>query len=495
MAASGQSTLRAGALLVAVALGTGAQVCRLSVAGLNQSRRVMGPVHAECAGDFVVHSSPFGNWGVTSNFGPKRNGDQFQGWCRNMTLCDSMGMCRSYCKDGWFEWNSCTEAAPFQAPNCSLYNGKDCTEQVSTTGVNVLGTQTVDLPVRCPLDTDRDGAFDAGGCKDVLSYSHGSNFMSLYELDPGAPDELIQTLYFPATVVHLNCTVFGCPAAGSEWVAPVSYDTPSWPPRVYAQMAMVVNSGTFVNTNNACRLTAASVASVCAASLSGPRVARGSIVTAFGQGLAAGTAAASATPLPEELGGVKVTITDATGAVHAAHLFFVSPRQINYLAPETAAVGLARVTVTNAGSLAATGTVEIDAVAPGLFAANAGGQGIAAAVAEKISAGGARASQLVFQCGSAPASCVAVPVDLGSETDEVFLLLFGTGIRGAGSGAVSVRIGGLDAEVLYAGPQPAFEGLDQVNVRLPRALAGKGEVDIVLSVDGRTANGVSVNIR
>ncbi|MGH9671628.1 MAG: hypothetical protein ACRD44_00470, partial [Bryobacteraceae bacterium] len=39
-----------------------------------------------------------------------------------------------------------------------------------------------------------------------------------------------------------------------------------------------------------------------------------------------------------------------------------------------------------------------------------------------------------------------------------------------------------------------FAGLDQVNLRLSASLAGRGEVDIVLTVDGKTANVVRVNI-
>ena len=40
-----------------------------------------------------------------------------------------------------------------------------------------------------------------------------------------------------------------------------------------------------------------------------------------------------------------------------------------------------------------------------------------------------------------------------------------------------------------------FVGLDQVNVRLPRCLLGRGQVDVALTVDGKTANTVQVNIR
>jgi uncharacterized protein (TIGR03437 family) len=48
--------------------------------------------------------------------------------------------------------------------------------------------------------------------------------------------------------------------------------------------------------------------------------------------------------------------------------------------------------------------------------------------------------------------------------------------------------------VQYAGPQGGFAGLDQVNIRVPRGLAVRGAVDVILVVDGKTANTVTVNI-
>jgi len=53
----------------------------------------------------------------------------------------------------------------------------------------------------------------------------------------------------------------------------------------------------------------------------------------------------------------------------------------------------------------------------------------------------------------------------------------------------------VEAETLYAGPQGAYEGLDQLNVRIPRSLAGRGEVDVILNVDGHEANHVKVHIK
>ena len=239
------------------------------------------------------------------------------------------------------------------------------------------------------------------------------------------------------------------------------------------------------------------VASVSAASfLSCPGLAPGSIASAFGQELGPVTLAATTLPLPISLGDTTVRIRDGSGTEHQAPLFFVSTSQINYLIPEGATFGSATVTVTSRGQVVALGIVRIENIAPGLFAANADGAGVAAALVSKIMANGSQESEPVFRCGPNPGSCVSVPIDLGAETEQAILLLFGTGIRGRSElSAVRVSIGGVDAEVLYAGPQGGFVGLDQVNVRLPRSLIGRGELGVVLTVAGRPANTVKVNIK
>jgi uncharacterized protein (TIGR03437 family) len=87
---------------------------------------------------------------------------------------------------------------------------------------------------------------------------------------------------------------------------------------------------------------------------------------------------------------------------------------------------------------------------------------------------------------------VATPIDVGTATEKVYLILYGTGIRNANS--VTVKIQGLNAPIGYAGPQGDFPGLDQVNVLLPKALAGSGSVGIVLTADQIIANTVYVSI-
>lgn len=42
--------------------------------------------------------------------------------------------------------------------------------------------------------------------------------------------------------------------------------------------------------------------------------------------------------------------------------------------------------------------------------------------------------------------------------------------------------------VIFAGAQPAFPGLDHVNLLLPASLKGTGTVNVNLTVDGMTSN-------
>jgi uncharacterized protein (TIGR03437 family) len=220
------------------------------------------------------------------------------------------------------------------------------------------------------------------------------------------------------------------------------------------------------------------------------------IASAFGAGLATATQVATTTPLPTTLAGTTIKVKDSTGIERNAPLFFVSPTQINYLVPTSAAIGAAAITVNSADGALSVTTARITNVAPGLFTANASGQGVAAAVALRIKADGTQTFEPVARFDPAQNQLVAVPIDLGSETDQVFLILYGTGIRFRSSlAAVSTKIGGADVQVTFAGALTDFVGLDQVNMRLPRSLIGRGVVDVALAVDGKPANTVRASIK
>ena len=114
----------------------------------------------------------------------------------------------------------------------------------------------------------------------------------------------------------------------------------------------------------------------------------------------------------------------------------------------------------------------------------------------RVKTGNVQTAEAVYKVDPTTQQLVALPVDLGPATDQVYLLIYGTGIRGRSHlSAVSVAIGGASAKVSYAGPQGFFVGLDQVNVLVPRSLQGRGEVNIALTADGKSANVVKVTIK
>jgi uncharacterized protein (TIGR03437 family) len=201
-------------------------------------------------------------------------------------------------------------------------------------------------------------------------------------------------------------------------------------------------------------------------------------------------------PLPFAILGTTVKARDSLGVERLAQLFTVTPDQINFAVPGGMANGLAAITVINDKGEIASGSVNVASVAPGLFAANANGQGVAAAVVLRIKADNTTQYEPVVRFDSATSRFVSVPIDLGPESDRVFLIAFATGVRGRSALAnVRATIGGVNAPALYAGPSPGFIGLDQVNIQLDRSLAGKGEVDVILTVDGKMANVVKINLK
>lgn len=212
------------------------------------------------------------------------------------------------------------------------------------------------------------------------------------------------------------------------------------------------------------------------------------------------TQVAAQPPLPTSLGGMTVVFKNIGGSrEYNARLFFVSPNQINLLVPLDLSDGEATFRVFPPGGYiesTTVGTVQIEQVAPGLFSADASGRGLAAAVVLRLKADGSQVYEPVTQFDQAQNKFVAVPIDVANPAEQVFLLAFGTGISGRLSlSNFLAKVGGETAEIAFVGAQGEFAGLDQLNLRLPRTLAGRGTVDIVLTVDGKQANTVQANIR
>ncbi len=238
-----------------------------------------------------------------------------------------------------------------------------------------------------------------------------------------------------------------------------------------------------------------SLAVVSAASYKGDVLAAEQIVVAFGVNLADSIVVANTLPLPTTLSGVSVKVRDSQNIERLAPLFFISPTQINFQMPAGMAAGAALFTVVKNGTSVSTGNAPIATVAPSLFSADTSGRGLAAGQALRIKSGNVQSYEPIGRFDSQQGKFVPVQVDLGPTTDQVFLILYGTGLRNRTDlTKVTATIGGVNAEVGFAGAQGGYAGLDQLNIRVPRSLAG-GEFDVAVTVDGKASNVVRVALK
>lgn len=235
------------------------------------------------------------------------------------------------------------------------------------------------------------------------------------------------------------------------------------------------------------RTTTSAFTNANAASYQAGGLATASIVAAFGTGLASSTQLANTFPLPLTLGGTSINVIDSLGVSRPAPLFYASPTQINYEIPDGTAVGSAVVSIITAtGTLS--GQQSIVGVAPGVF----GVSGIAAADVYTYNNSATPVVTSTLETNS-QGQFVAAPLNVGTGSTEVYLILYGTGIRNH-QNPVTATIGSVTTPVAYAGAQGLFVGEDQINILLPQTLAGSGLVSVTLSADGQTTNPVTIQI-
>ncbi len=121
---------------------------------------------------------------------------------------------------------------------------------------------------------------------------------------------------------------------------------------------------------------------------------------------------------------------------------------------------------------------------------NGASQTIALAQYIRIANGAGGPLELTFN----PANLQLVPINLGPASDQVYLVLFGTGFR-LSTGPLAATVGGEAVGVAIAAAQ-GFSGLDQANLGpLPRTLIGRGAVTVSFSASEKQANPVMVNIQ
>jgi uncharacterized protein (TIGR03437 family) len=199
--------------------------------------------------------------------------------------------------------------------------------------------------------------------------------------------------------------------------------------------------------------------------------------------LATGEFASDPNNPPTELGGTTVTVTDAGGVQRLAPIVSVSPTVAQFVVPSETASGSATVTITSGGGSTSTAPLQIETVEPYLYSVacypwcNAP-QGFLVRVRNGVET----VEPFIDE------NHLFIPIDLGPPTDQVYLVMFGTGFRHYSSlDGVSAEVGGVDAAIQYIGPQGQIAGLDEVKVLLPRAMAGASDgVYVLITVDGKT---------
>jgi uncharacterized protein (TIGR03437 family) len=235
--------------------------------------------------------------------------------------------------------------------------------------------------------------------------------------------------------------------------------------------------GVFFNLSRSSAL----ISVVSAADFSFGPMAPHSIASAFGKHLALSTASGTPPTLPTSLGGTSVSVQDQLGVVSQAEIYFASPGQVNFVLPAGLATGTAVVTITTSDGQSASTEIQIVPLAATIFMAEP--SGIPVGYAVRVDANNVQTTEpiLTEQGGSFQ----EVPIDV--STGDVYLILFGTGFDAPTFG-VGAQIGNQDLTASYAGPQTQFPGLDQINILLPKSLAGSGHTFVQLNFVVSTAD-------
>jgi len=227
----------------------------------------------------------------------------------------------------------------------------------------------------------------------------------------------------------------------------------------------VINSGGIVN----------------AAGLGGSTtIAPGSLISIYGNNLAAALAVADSLTLSTKLADVdSVTINGL-----AAPLRFVAGGQINAQAPWNLIAGTANVVVTRSGTASAPVAAQVATFSPALYgfggttlaiAVNADGTVTAPAGAiPGVTSHPAVAGDSIFFYASGLG-----PLDQSPPADGVNSL----DATRRTSNPLTVLVGGVPARVDFSGLSPQFSGVYQVNVTLPPATAGDA-VPLRLTIGG-----------
>ena len=213
-----------------------------------------------------------------------------------------------------------------------------------------------------------------------------------------------------------------------------------------------------------------------------PQLSPGALASVFGTNFT-GTgleANAPSLPLALSLGGVSVQVNGVSAPV-----LYASPTQVNFQIPWETKAGPATVVVSINGLPSPPVNVTVQAAAPGLFAngSHASVQNFDFSPNSSSNPAKVGSNIMAYLTGAGPVS--PQPAD-GAAAGSGADLSYATS-------SVTATIGGMPANVSFAGLAPDFAGLWQANIEIPSGLA-QGDFPLTVSVGGQSSNTANVSV-
>ena len=221
-----------------------------------------------------------------------------------------------------------------------------------------------------------------------------------------------------------------------------------------------------------------------AAGASADSVAAGSLISIFGANLAPALQIGPPNPLAQTLAGVTVRADDAF-----LPLLFVSPGQINAQLPSGISLGTHTIAVRWEGKPETVAQILVVRNAPGLFGDNSPDQPVGSFVRASGQAvtpdNPARAGEIVSVLGTGLGPYVSQPPD-GFLFDETAGYTLQDG--------VTIVVGDLTIDALYAGRSGAAVGVDAVRFQVPATLPDSPFLQLKIRINGQESNTVLLPI-
>jgi uncharacterized protein (TIGR03437 family) len=268
------------------------------------------------------------------------------------------------------------------------------------------------------------------------------------------------------------------PVTNTAWMAGYGEPLTSTPPEISYNLELQEGGIT----------SGPSLAAVASAASYSTTVAAGSIVAVFGTFLVGSSVSSASLPLPDTLSGLTL---DLTGKVPVP-MFYASEEQVNAQIPwEVAGQSQTAITASINGQTTAPVTVTLAAYAPAIFAVDGGGNGQGAILDGNynlVSSSNPTTAGAYIQIYGTGLGPVTNQPATGAPAPGAPLLAETTV-------APTVKIGGVQAQVVYSGLAPGTVGLYQINAQVPNGVTSGSSVDVTVSIGGVQSNVVTLAVQ